>query len=602
MSAFFRDPDLQQQFLQDGYVVMPFVSGEVAGTLKQLFTELHPQTPENGFYSSSFAESPEFKQSIFDKVDGFYAEKVAAEFQEVKKLGASFLCKKPGPPGKMPIHQDWTVTDETTGFTVTIWVPLQDVNSHNGAIKVLPGSHRFSNALRGPSLPVIYTEVFPLLEEQLITLEMKAGDAFIFQHNLLHSSHINQSAENRIAITYGLAPEKAELCFYHHHPQDPPNRFEKLSVGDDFFMRYFKTGQRPDFGVSQGFYQQDLSPITEQECKQLLSGELSSLHRTVFEEADPTVQVPTPEFKLFKTETQNRALAQEGYVIFPFLPPSAIEELTRFFFEHHPKTPEGFYASAHAQDLEFRGRMNEKIKAVFEPLMAPILDQVQLLGGSFIAKPKGNGGILPPHADWNISDESAFRSFNLWVPLVDTSVQNGAVQILPYSHAWFDSYRGPGIPNAFEPVSHLLWQSVKPLEMKAGEALLYDHRLVHASSVNHTDELRLACVFGLIPKGAEMRHYQYEAGKVGEYQATVDFHLKGNPAQGAGDLQLLNTLPVDYPLVTPPILLEYLKLRAPDLVPAPEVPASTADRSFWQTYSPKNVVREISHRLQGLFK
>lgn len=601
---FFRDPKLQEQFVREGYVVMPLLSADQAKALRDWFFELHEQLPDKGFYASSFSPDADLKNTIFEKVETWVGPAVETHFEQIKKLGTSFLMKKPGPSGHMPIHQDWTVTDEQSTLTATIWIPLQEVNAHNGAIKVLPGSHRFSYALRSPTLPVIYQNVFPLLEEKLITLEMKAGEAFIFHHNLLHSSHDNLSEEPRIAMTYGLAPKEAPLCFYHHHAQDPPHRFEKISVPNDFFRRYYQTGQRPDFGTSEGFFQQDLSPISETECKQLLSGELHFLHRQVFREVKPEREAaPSPAFRMLKDQLVNEKLAREGFVIFPFLSQPQIQELTDFFNSRVTEIPNRFYATAHAQDLDFRGAMNQKIREVFAPNFEKLLDQAHQQGGSFIAKPKGSGGLLPPHADWNISDESRFRSFNLWVPLVDTTVENGAVHFLPYSHDWFDSWRGPGLPNSFEPVKDLLWKVLQPLEMKAGHALLYDHRLVHASPVNQSDVLRLACVYGLMPLEAEMRHYCPVPGKkgtLGEYQSNVDFHLKGNPEAGPGELKLLSSTSPPFPLVTASALTGFLQKRAPECLAGLRTEKAD-ERSFWQTYTPGNVAKEAMNRIRKLF-
>jgi len=603
LKRIFQDAELQGLFERDGYVVVPWMTSEAVADIKSAYDNLHPEDPKQGFYSTTFSEDPAFKQGIFERVEKWYAPSVAHAFKDYKKLGAGFLCKAPGETGHMPIHQDWTVTFEAEGdFSATIWMPLQDVNASNGAIKVLPGSHRYDNALRGPSLPVIWKDVFHLLEPRMKTLEMKAGEAFIFDHSLLHSSHLNQTEIPRLAVTYGLAPEDAPLIYYWKAGK---NRVERLYMGDELFMRYHNIGERPTFGVSQGYFTQDLSPVTEEECHGLLKGEIQQIERPLERSSGPHLppSLKVPLFRIFEKQEQNLALHEQGYVVTDFLSESEVEALRKAYSTSHDITPERFYASSHAEDVDFRRRMHQEIEAVLAGPMERDLPGAKPLGGSFIAKPKGQGGILPPHADWNISDEQKFRSYNLWIPLVDTTVDNGAVFILPGSHQWLDSLRGPGIPNPFQPIGPEIWDAMQPLEMKAGQALLYDHRLVHASPENKTDELRLACVYGLLPQNAEMRYYCMHEGLVKAYRSTVDFFLTGNPEEGPGELEFLEV--VDYSF--PSLSLRDMKRNLGEKDPVNEEIEATMNRineslSFWQTYTPKNIFQELSHRIKRLFK
>src|SRR5580658_7892978 len=140
MTPIFSDAHLQQQFERDGFVVIPFLNEQEVKNLSSLFYELHKQVPQN-FYSTTFNASQEFKQQINAATEKVVGSKVAATFTGIKKLGSSFLCKAPGEGGKMPVHQDWTVVDESKYCSVTIWIPLIDTNEKNGAIRVLRGSH-----------------------------------------------------------------------------------------------------------------------------------------------------------------------------------------------------------------------------------------------------------------------------------------------------------------------------------------------------------------------------------------------------------------------------------------------------------------------------
>lgn len=228
----------------------------------------------------------------------------------------------------------------------------------------------------------------------------------------------------------------------------------------------------------------------------------------------------------------DQKLLEEGYVVVPFLDEKSVQELKSFFFENHPQEIPGFYATAHVPDIAFRKKMNEKIKAVFADAIDKYFVNCEALGGSFVVKSKTQVERLHPHQDWNIVDEKVYRSFNIWVPLVDLTEQNGAIRVLPKSHLWGLNYRGPNIPESNPEKIEDIWNDMQTLLMKAGEALIYDHRLYHASYANKTGELRLATVFGIKPAEAEMFYYFGEGEKIGVYKSSVEFFMEGNIQEG----------------------------------------------------------------------
>lgn len=264
--------------------------------------------------------------------------------------------------------------------------------------------------------------------------------------------------------------------------------------------------------------------------------------------------------------TLDRQLLAEGYVVVPFLGAPAVQDLIAFFNAHHPQGINGFYATAHVTDITFRKQMNQKIREVFAEPIAHYFNQCKPLGGSFVVKGPTQQDKLNPHQDWNIVDEDVFRSFNIWVPLVDLNDTNGIIKVTPQSHAWLKTYRGPGLPDVYQPVQNEIWAQMKPLYMKAGEALIYDHRLIHASDPNRSNGLRLAAVYGIIPQTAAMYYYYGNNGQVEVYESNVDFFLEGNIQEGNKRLTQVKIFPQPaYQLDTAALtnLLKYKTLQAP---------------------------------------
>lgn len=237
--------------------------------------------------------------------------------------------------------------------------------------------------------------------------------------------------------------------------------------------------------------------------------------------------------KILRVNNLDQHLLEQGYAVTTFLSVAEIDELRSFYYQYHPANQVGIYATAHVPDIAFRMKMNDFIKEKFARAIADTFLPCNALGGSYIAKGKGDTGILNPHQDWNIVDEDVFRSFNIWVPLVNLTDHNGVICIVPGSHTWQKTYRSANIPFAYKDREKDFWKTMQRLYLKAGEALIYDHRLIHASGSNTTDEIRLACVYGIIPHGAEMFYYhQKDEATIEVYHSNPEFFLYGNIFEG----------------------------------------------------------------------
>jgi hypothetical protein len=234
-------------------------------------------------------------------------------------------------------------------------------------------------------------------------------------------------------------------------------------------------------------------------------------------------------------------LATDGYATFDLLNEANIEALKTIFSDNHTFTPEGFYATTHLEDKAKRKTLSDQAMSILTELIQAQFENIQLLGGAFISKAPGEKGTLPLHQDWNLVDETRARSYNLWIPLVDVDEVNGAMRILVGSHSKQETYRGPNVPPVLYPISSEVEQHMISLNMKAGEAVLYDHALWHSSPQNQTKELRLAFVLGVVPKEAELKYYQQNGDMVDEYASQPNFFFENDRESGPKGLTLLRS-------------------------------------------------------------
>jgi hypothetical protein len=263
----FKNSAWQSAFDRDGYILLDFIDPAALKTIEGLFYEIHPIVP-NGFYSQAFSSDDEVKRTVFSACDDVLSQSIDLHFKDYNKLGSTFLSKGKGEEGKVGVHQDWYVVDETTSYSATIWIPTQDTDETNGTLRVLPGSHLFFDTLRSNNIPLRYRGSEQLLWDNMITVPVKAGQAFVLNHAVLHASAPNNSDKERLVIAYGIVPKKSSLSFYF---RNEINRIEQYEMPDDFFQKYCNIGQRPTFGKLVKEFDYEVPKASEREMKFLMA-------------------------------------------------------------------------------------------------------------------------------------------------------------------------------------------------------------------------------------------------------------------------------------------------------------------------------------------
>ena len=602
---------------------------------------MHPQNPVEPFYSTTFNKDEGFKKTVTERTGKIFDPIAANYFGHIKKLGSSFLSKAPGNAGKMPVHQDWTVVDESKYASITIWVPLVDTSETNGAMRVLPGSHQFTKTLRAPTLPSEYAGVNENIWNAMITVPMKAGEALIFDHALLHASSVNTTNKERLAITYGLIPEEATLLLYHLNEN---KKLEKYRMPDDMFQRYYNIGERPLFGEKVDEFNYEIKPVKG----------LKLHHFIARSNRERNIQ------PLFKDPEVQKFFEAEGYVKLPVLSEADINELLDFYTSLGLKSEGGygFNISMDGTDKEVISKITKKIFELALPKASVHFQNAKPFVTSFVVKEPNPLSVVPVHQDWSfVEDENKHCSVTCWIPLVDTNLENGALGVVRGSHKFFYNFRPSPAPQVPSPISeHMftIFPYLKLVEMKAGEALIFDNRTFHGSPSNTSAGPRVAFGIGFTQSDAKLCHYYLKPGgnkdTVFKYKIDPPFFEKYNNTllskmYDKGELiegyEVEAELPYILPTVTAEELVELIKeagnefnvpmceklallysynmdgskkaATAPVETPKTEEPVAAAstneaavetpwidNRTFFQKYTPINIAREIRKKLQSV--
>ncbi len=207
---------------------------------------------------------------------------------------------------------------------------------------------------------------------------------------------------------------------------------------------------------------------------------------------------------------QQSELERNGYAIVNLLDCSEVQQLLELYHSvAHIFAGMGFAVSLMSHDLNYRQRLNQQIKSIFQSKLSSLFPAYRLCFGSLIVKhPNLATSEVQMHQDWSFVDETQFASYGIWCPLVDVTPQNGCLSVVRGSHRLNRKPRG--LMNDF-PYWHLLSTLQKDylteLPMQAGQALVYDSRLFHCSPINQSQSDRVVAAGLMIPHSTSLRYY-----------------------------------------------------------------------------------------------
>ena len=258
MKKVFKDDKIQQEFEENGYVILDYYNNEEVNTLLELYKKLHPKD-EKGFFPSTFSKDKNYRKCADEEIRKIGKRSMDTYLQDIKVVCGSYIVKSPGEDSIMDVHQDMTLVDETQYTGINIWCPLIDLTNQNGLLYALPKSHRLYPTYRGSSVPNIYEDVYDEIKALSTPLYLKAGQAVIFDQSIIHWSKPNLSNDVRpVTNTYFTHQDATfRICYYDKNKE--PNKIEIFEQDETFMTNFEQFGEnifdRPKIGKSLGFFE-----------------------------------------------------------------------------------------------------------------------------------------------------------------------------------------------------------------------------------------------------------------------------------------------------------------------------------------------------------
>ncbi|MBR56265.1 phytanoyl-CoA dioxygenase family protein [Candidatus Poribacteria bacterium] len=212
-------PQQIQQFNQKGYIfpLDVFSETEIA-THRAYFDQLIEQQINEGKDAYSIngwhSKQPEIYDLVTDSRILDYLEDLLGP--DLICWGTHYFCKLPGDTKQVSWHQDASYWPITPSKTVTVWLAIDDADTENGAMKVIPKSHLHGQIVfehsRKEEQNVLGQTVKDAEDYGLapVDFEIKAGQISLHSDLLLHGSAPNQSDRRRCGLTMRFVPPEVK--------------------------------------------------------------------------------------------------------------------------------------------------------------------------------------------------------------------------------------------------------------------------------------------------------------------------------------------------------------------------------------------------------
>jgi ectoine hydroxylase-related dioxygenase (phytanoyl-CoA dioxygenase family) len=231
----FIDASVQHEFEQNGYVTIPdFLDKETMADLEALYLKFSPSV-KIGFHVTNWIKETDYTTEAHQKVSSVLTEKLKTILDHYKPVLGCFAVKEPGYDNTMGLHQDWSLTDESVFYGLSVWIPFVDVAQDSGALRVLKGSHRLFSNIRGQKIQNQLDDISAeVVSKYLTTVPMKAGDLLVLNHRIVHSS--GPTADRRIAAMMAAIPEESKVK--HYLADTNPPRLRVYDCPNDFYVTF----------------------------------------------------------------------------------------------------------------------------------------------------------------------------------------------------------------------------------------------------------------------------------------------------------------------------------------------------------------------------
>ena len=217
--------------------------------------------------------------------------------------------------------------------------------------------------------------------------------------------------------------------------------------------------------------------------------------------------------KIFHDDGLQGHFTETGYAQVPMLSDEEVAYIHSCLAQLRPADKfaptgrDGFEHSYHCSFLDKSIEYKREAFALMEEVFADHIDRhlngFRILSSNFYVKPPGTGTFVI-HQNWPTIANLNDTTVTIWTPLQDVIETNGALQFVVGSHKLLPHVEGPRCPGFFDKFRpELIEKYLKPIDLSAGQSLIFDDGLIHWSANNDSDKARIAIQIACVPNDTQ---------------------------------------------------------------------------------------------------
>jgi ectoine hydroxylase-related dioxygenase (phytanoyl-CoA dioxygenase family) len=211
-------PSVKAQYERDGYVLFPNMLDadliQEASDHVNWLLEKNPGLRPEQLHHNLMTHDPFWVRLISDErlldiAEQFIGPHIA--------LFASHYISKPPQDGQPVLwHQDGSYWPLEPMEVVTLWLAVDDSDTENGCMRVIPGTHTLQLHEMKPRTDVanvLSSGIDPELvdESEAVDFVLKAGGVSVHHPNIIHGSNANNSPRRRCGLTIRYIPTTTRI-------------------------------------------------------------------------------------------------------------------------------------------------------------------------------------------------------------------------------------------------------------------------------------------------------------------------------------------------------------------------------------------------------
>lgn len=268
-----KDAKLEEQINKEGYAIVDFLSGDEIENFKSEYFKRFGFIDRNpGRFTTLQEVSVVEKQQVHQFIVQNVQNPLSRWLKDYIIPVSLFYTKKAFTSGDIDLHADTSLLlNHQLEPHYAFWVPLIDVDETNGTLTVIPKSHRIQRAFFSYSLGGYHKEHLDWLRQFETPLKLKAGQAVIFDNNLLHNSTSNLSSFDRLCFTFRVTHNASQYYSFFSENTLGNEDVEVSEENQDYYMNDSWDGNAMQItGKHIGTFRKGLTRVTRKELEKIL--------------------------------------------------------------------------------------------------------------------------------------------------------------------------------------------------------------------------------------------------------------------------------------------------------------------------------------------